>query len=418
MTSLAKVFKQAAFGALLLGATISNVAASEFQPRRGINLDQWVTWPAETQWADPVAMLPFPEWRKTLNEAGLAELKAAGFDFVRMPVDPSPFLSPTAAPLRSQLLDQVLESVRLINSAELGVIVDLHLIPSSSARAIGVHEVLRDAGMFDAYVGLVRDFGRLLSKEDPTRVAFELMNEPVIDCDNESANTWPEMQKRLFAAARASATRLTLVLTGACYSSAGRLAKIDPKDYPDDNIIWGFHSYNPFLLTHQGATWAGDFIPYVTGLPYPPYSVPRPELDAIIERIKEKMRAEAPFTRRDGLVSYLDELLATVDTKDKLETVIEEPFTTVGQWAQSNGIPPNDILLGEFGMIRQEYGNDFVMPAASRAAYYEAMIDHAEKHGFGWSMWSYGGAFGVVEAFEGKKAEPDVLEMVRGLVRN
>jgi endoglucanase len=49
--------------------------------------------------------------------------------------------------------------------------------------------------------------------------------------------------------------------------------------------------------------------------------------------------------------------------------VIEEPFTTVGQWAQSNGIPPNDILLGEFGMIRQEYGNDFVMPAASRAAY-------------------------------------------------
>jgi endoglucanase len=46
------------------------------------------------------------------------------------------------------------------------------------------------------------------------------------------------------------------------------------------------------------------------------------------------------------------------------------------------------------------------------------MIDHAEKHGFGWSMWSYGGAFGVVEAFEGKKAEPDVLEMVRGLVRN
>ncbi len=223
------------------------------------------------------------------------------------------------------------------------------------------------------------------------------------------------MQKQLFAAARASATRLTLVLTGACYSSADRLAMVDPKDYPDDNVIWEFHSYDPFLLTHQGATWAGDFIPYVTGLPYPPYSVPRAELDAIVERIKEKMRAEAPWSRRDGLITYLDELVATVDTKEKLEALLEKPFETAAKWAETNNIDPKDMLLGEFGMIRQEYGNDFVMPAASRAAYYKGMIEHAEKHGFGWSMWSYGGAFGVVEAFEGKKAEPDVLEMVRAL---
>jgi len=415
MASLAALIKQTMWGMALSGALLSCAAAAEFQPRRGINLDQWVTWPPESQWGDPQALLPFPEWRKSLDAAGLVELKAAGFDFVRMPVDPSPFLSPAAASLRGDLLDQVLESVRLVNQAGLKVIVDLHLIPSSSARAIGVHEVLDDPAMFENYVALVRDIGRQLAKEDPAKVAFELMNEPVIDCEDAGTEKWPDMQKQLFAAARASATRLTLVLTGACYSSAGRLAAIDPKDYPDDNIIWGFHSYNPFLLTHQGATWAGDFIGYVTGLPYPPYAVPRAELDLIVERIKEKMRAEAPWTRRDGLTSYLDELLATVDTKEKLEAVIEEPFETVAKWASSNGISPDDILLGEFGMIRQEYGNDFVMPAASRAAYYKAMIDHAEKHGFAWSMWSYGGAFGVVDAFEGKKAEPDVLEMVRGL---
>jgi endoglucanase len=49
-----------------------------------------------------------------------------------------------------------------------------------------------------------------------------------------------------------------------------RPRRIDPREFPDDNLIWTFHSYEPFLLTHQGATWAGDFIPYVTGLPYPP----------------------------------------------------------------------------------------------------------------------------------------------------
>ncbi len=138
-------------------------------------------------------MLPFPEWRKTLDEAGLGELKAAGFDFVRMPVDPAPFLSPTAAPLREKLLDQVLESVRLVNNAGLNVIVDLHLIPSSDNRSIGMREVLDDPAVFETYVGLVRDVGRLLANEDPAKVAFELMNEPVIDCDDAGTNNWPQI---------------------------------------------------------------------------------------------------------------------------------------------------------------------------------------------------------------------------------
>ena len=80
MASLGTRIKFAVLGTALLGALATSAIAADFQPRRGINLDQWVTWPAEAQWADPAAMLPFPEWRKTLDEAGLAELKAAGFD--------------------------------------------------------------------------------------------------------------------------------------------------------------------------------------------------------------------------------------------------------------------------------------------------------------------------------------------------
>lgn len=415
MASLHKLIKNWLPVAAAFAAAFSSAHAAEFQVRRGLNLDLWVTWPQEAQWGDPAAMLPFPEWRKTLDQARLVELRAAGFDFVRMPVDPSPFLSPVAAPLRRQLLDQVLESTRLVTESGLKVIVDLHPVPSSGNRSIGVREMLDDPAMFEAYVGLVRDVARLLSKENPAQVAFELMNEPVIDCDAEGTNLWPDRQRQLFAAARASATRLTLVLTGACYSSADRLAMIDPKAYPDDNIVWGFHSYNPFVLTHQGATWAGDFIAYVTGLPYPPYSVPRAELDIALERIRDKMKAEAPWSRRSGLLSYLDEQVATVDSKEKLDALLEKPFSTAATWAKANNIDPKDVLLGEFGMIRQEYGNDFVMPAASRAAYYKSIIDHAESHGFAWSMWGYGGAFGVVEAFEGKRAEPDVLEMVSTL---
>jgi hypothetical protein len=43
------------------------------------------------------------------------------------------------------------------------------------------------------------------------------------------------------------------------------------------------------------------------------------------------------------------------------------------------------------------------------------MIARAEAHGFSWSVWSYGGAFGVVDAFDGEKCEPDVMDMIRSL---
>ena len=274
---------------------------------------------------------------------------------------------------------------------------------------------MEDTALFERYLGVVREVGRALSKEDPERVAFELMNEPTIGCEGAELRDWRERLSKLFAAARSSATRLTLVLSGSCWGDADGLAALDPAMIPDDNIVWSFHSYAPFLLTAQGATWTGDFAPHVNGLPYPPHSVSRTEWEAALERVRETIRRDAPWSRRSGLLSYLDTLAVEVDTADKLHALLDKPFETVAAWAEQNGVAPDGILLGEFGMIRQEYGNDYVMPGAWRAAYYRDMIERAEARGFAWSMWGYGGAFGVVEAFGGEPAEPDVLEVVRGL---
>jgi hypothetical protein len=387
--------------------------AATFTMRRGLNFDLWLTWPDEDRWGDPEMLIPYPEWRKSLTRDDLAALEAAGFDFIRMPVDPAPFLSDRTEAFRDRLVASVVESAELVNAAGLKVVVDIHLIPGSGTRGPGMAEVMDDPAMFERYVELVRTLAQALSKKDPEKIAFEPMNEPILDCDGTS--DWPDRLQRLYAAARASATRLTLVLSGACYANADALARIDPAAIPDDNVIWTFHSYEPFLLTHQGATWAGDFIGYVTGLPYPPYAVPREELDAALEAIRQRIRDEAPWSRRQGLLDYLDEQAAMIDTKEKLDAAIEKPFATVAKWATKNGIPPQDIYLGEFGMIRQEYGNPYVVPGAERAAYVRDVIGHAERHGFSWSIWEYGGAFGIVDAFDGEKAEPDVMEMVKRL---
>jgi endoglucanase len=401
--------------ALMLVVATADAAAATFSMKRGLNLDIWTTWPGEDRWNDEDVLLPYPEWRKSLKESDLAALKAAGLDFVRMPVDPSPFLSDQTENFRDRLVQSVVESARLVNKAGLKVVVDMHLFPTGEGRSFGMGEVMDDAETFDRYVELVHAIAAALSKEDPALVAFEPMNEPVVDCEDDNTNHWPDRLQRLYAAARSSATRLTIVLTGACWSSAEALARVDPRAIPDDNVIWTFHAYDPFLLTHQGATWAGDFIRYVTGLPYPPYAVPRVELDAALETIRQRIRDEAPWSRRDGMLAYLDEQIATMDSKEKLDALVEQPFEIAARWAKDNGIDPRNVLLGEFGMIRQEYGNPHVVPAAERAAYVKNMIEHAEHHGFPWSVWSYGGAFGIVEEFEVKPAEPDVMEMMKGL---
>lgn len=415
MASLAFPIKTsiAALLALLLAA--APAAAASFAAKRGINLDLWTTWPDETRWNDRSVILPFPEWRRSLGEADFAALKAAGFDFVRMPVDPAALLSAQTAGFADLLYASVLDSARLANAAGLKVIVDLHAIPAGGNRVIGTYQLLEDAALFDRYVDAVRQMARTVSREDPSLVALELMNEPVADCEGAEAAAWAGRLKRLYAAARASATRTTLVLSGSCWGGAEGLAALDPRDFPDDNLIWSFHSYAPFLLTHQGATWTGGFIQWVTGLPYPPYSVPRAELETIVAGIKEKIAAEASWTERQGQLAYFDELLAETDTPERLVATMAGPFERVAAWARAHGIAANDILLGEFGMIRQEYGNDHVVPAAQRAAYYRDMIAIAERHGFTWSLWSFGGAFGVVEEFDGRKAEPEVMEMIRAL---
>lgn len=399
---------------LVLALPAGPLAATEFQPGRGLNMDIWMTWPAEARWAEAEVLLPWPEWRKTVDPARLADLKAAGFDTIRIPFDPAVFLSRVSAPLHDRLYDELLATVREVNAAGLKAIVDLHLFPRGDT-GLGMEAVLGDRSRYDDYLDIIRRTGRTIAREDPAMVAFELMNEPDTPCDAAGASAWSDVQRELFAAARASATRLTIILTGGCGGSAEGLVALDPARIPDDNVLWSFHSYRPFILTHQGAEWAGDFIRYVTGLTYPLHAMPAAERETALAAIRERIRDEAPWSRRAGMISYLDEQLGEIDTAEELSAVLREPFRMVADWTRKHGIDASRVILGEFGMIRQEWENPSIVPAASRAAYVRDMARLAEEYGFAWAVWGYGGAFGVVESFGGEAAEPDVLDVVRDL---
>ena len=400
--------------ALAASGTISSALASDFKPRRGLSMELWNTWPGPDRWNDATALFPFPEWRRNVSTRDLAKLAAAGYDFIRLPIDPGVFLAPQAAPHRTRLFAEVKAAVGMIHDAGLKVIVDLHTIPGEASNRPGaVEHVLRDKPTFEAYTALVAEFAGKLDPFDHARTALELINEPVIDCDvPDYKQQWPTLVSRLYAAARVASPTLPLVVTGGCWGDAHMLSALPDAVTTDDNTILTFHSYAPFLLTTQGASWAGDFIVHVTGLPYPPDRLGKDELARRIEAIKEVMRRDATPTRVNGLTSYLDELLAEVDTARELQAVMEKPFKLASDFARKRGIDPSRILIGELGMIRQEWGKDYVMPPEWRIDYIRDMRKLAEKNGFGWAVWGYSGAFGMVQGFGGQPVEGDVAKEI------
>lgn len=411
MARMTGLFKNALTAFLLLVAAVVTASADGFVARRGLNFSQWETWPAQAEWGNPEKVTPFPEWRKTVTQADMERLKAAGMDFMRMPVDPRVFMALEAKALRTQLLEEVHQAVRFVTGNGLKVIVDLHAIPAEGA--LGVETLVKDDAAFERYLAVVSDIAHIVADEPADRVALGLLNEPIIAC--QGGKGWLQRLKRLHETARTAAPKTPLVLTGGCWADAESLAKLDPKTIGDDNVIWEFHSYAPFLLSHQGATWTGDFAQYVTGLRYPLHAMPSDELDGAVSAIKARFAENLSKRTARGHSSYLDELTAEIATEKKLTQVMAKPMDIAAAWADRHGIPRSQLLLGEFGMIRQEYGNPYVVPPAERAAYYRDVIALAEERGIGWAMWSYSGAFGIVEEFEGRRAEPDVLDMVGGL---
>lgn len=384
-------------------------SAATFTMQHGLNLDIWTTWPGPERWDEVSVLANFPEWRQNANTSNLQDIRKAGFDFVRMPIDPAIFLEGASDGRITRLLAATRKSVELLQRAGLKVIVDFHSIPSD-IRKVGTNQILADEDLFVRYLDVVRRLGTALSGTDPATTAFEPFNEPVVDCDPTLFPKWPSMLAQLHAAARKAMPKHTLILSGGCWSSAYGLAKIDPRSIADDNVIWTFHSYEPYVLTHQGADWTGDSMSYVEGLPYPPDLMGEKAFDERLSAIRKTIETKAPEERREELLTGFNEMAGGVTSYGMVLAMLNEPFDKADAWGKEYGIPPERIYLGEFGMIRQEYRKEFRMPSAWRAAYLKDMTTAAEKRGFPWSVWSWGGAFGITLDDEKRALDPVILK--------
>jgi endoglucanase len=374
----------------------------EVEFRHGIGMSHVMAWAAiEPRSAGQFVYPPFANVSDAQFSTELRTLRRSGFDFVRLAVDPGPFLQFGGS--RRDELDRVLsDRVNLILASGLSVAIDFHpsdMQPEYTAQALTAGP---QTAVFQSYLQLLRRTAALLGRFQSNRVALELMNEPPV-----SPGLWQPMLEAAYAAARSGSTVLPLILEGGNEASAPALMKMRTTTFADDAaVLYSFHYYEPYQFTHQGASW--NPARYLADVPYP----------AVARPLDDSLTATAAAIAATDLSAPMKSL-AYQDAQARLEdyrasafddATIKANFDQIAHWAQSRGILPSRIMLGEFG-ARKTALQFAGARARERAEWFHDVRQAAEANGFGWAVWAYrGGGFAVARSNTDSELEPDIAD--------
>lgn len=374
-------------------ATLNPVWAKVIELHKGISTDIWVTWPNEARLEnEPSLTALFPEWRHTIGAEQISNLRKAGFDFVRLAIDPLPYLWQPSAEKTAKLNDNVKAAVQLFRDHDLNVVVDFHAIPKGEDRALGSETYLSSPAKFSDFVAQSASLAKALDGFDPAHVAYEPINEPTVDCpfgNSPRPHTWRAMALQLHHAVRAAASNLTLVMQGSCWGGAYGLEDLDPRKFNDTNLIWDFHNYEPFLFTHQGSSWTMGTECFVRGLHFPPQASQRKFIIAdTIARINASDMSDTHKAEQIRHARYNLDLYFKPGAVLRLHV---EAFDRAAAWAKKYHLAPNQIMLGEFGANSTSETASHL--AADRLTFVKSSRHEAEKRGFSWALWNWSGTF-------------------------
>ena len=369
---------------LLLVAALPVAAQQPPSLRRGINVGDYLAYPQSHDW--PIFRGP----RAATSDAELRRLAAAGFDFIRLPVEPSPFLDRSPGEVQA-MEHRLVDFVKRITAAGMRVMVSGWARHETTPRWRAPQIVAaRDSAELRAYLGFLKRIVVLLADVPQDRWVLQPMNEPQAACWRSDGPDWTLVQRDIHRELRAFAPRLTLVLTPGCWSKIDGLPHLDLGGY-DANTLVDVHYYEPYVFTHQGTTWGDQWIKSLAGLSFPPSRTDRQAATDASARL---------FITRDaaGGAGAFAETLRKIDVymrEDFGPERIAKDFATLRAWADRNNVAPNRIVVGEFGAYR--------LPPEAKAAddgsrnrWLEAVRKAAEGQGFGWALYAYHSDFGLV----------------------
>ena len=394
-----RIVLQAALAAVtLLGchplSAIGQSQSAALELRRGVSTFPWFSltreYPApRTDYGWP----PFQETRAVPTSDDLRRLAAAGLDFIRIPVDPGPFLAaqPTQ---RQELLDMLMDAVNSAIAAGLTVIVNIHV--NGGTHFWNPDRLLSglQAPAFSQYQAFVGEVAGRLATVRSDKIAFEPVNEPQQAC---ASDVWFSIQRELLSTARNAAPDLTLVATGGCGSMVTGLAALDPAPLQVfEPILYTFHFYEPYLFSHQGAPWMVE--PVYRSLNAVPWPASAGTLDQTLAAVRTRMEQDQQTSPEQKQAAYQEtvKVLKVYFDAQPDKRFIDGYLDIISTWGRQHGVAASRILMGEFGALRTD-ARYVAAPLADRARYISDVRRSAEERGFSWAFWNMFDGMGMVD---------------------
>jgi len=393
-TALSTALVPAAASLAPLSASSAVAADGAWRFRRGVNAWPWFALTREfpaprTDYDWP----PFQSQRPVPTPDDLGRLRRTGLDFIRLPVDPGPFLAADAT-TRAKLLAMLDAAVAATLAAGLGIIVNVQA--NGATHYWNPDRMLSstEAPAFELYRALIGELAGRLARFTPDMVALEPVNEPAQSCDS---NVWAQVQASLLTAARASSRTLPLVVTGGCGSMVSGLAALDPAPLAAfEPILFTFHFYEPYLFSHQGAPWMRE--PVYRSLNNVPWPASAGSLEQTLASVRARMMQDSETSEADKQAAYAETervLKVYFDARPD-RWFIDKYLSQARAWADAHGIAPERVIMGEFGALRTD-ARYVAAPNPDRARYISDVRQSAEAAGFPWAFWDLFDGMGMMD---------------------
>lgn len=343
---------------------------------KGINLSNWFN-----GYSDP------GQYNNRFSTATLQLIKQKGFTYVRLPIGENILFNPlNPSVLNAANLTMVDNAVSNCINSGLGVTINLHCWKNDTDSLLAASAVY--GAKVAAYWKSVAAFFKKYSTD---KIYFEVYNEPHASSGGlttQGYSWWQSVQQKLIQAIREAAPDHYIIAGGEGWNSIEGLKQLQPYNF--SKIIYTFHFYDPFLFTHQGASWAG-WVPAVLG-----NNIPYPSSPAALAPLV----AATTNTELKDALSWYGYQKINIDSLDKWIKVAVD-------WAAANKVP---LINNEFGSYSPN------APRQSRLNYLKDVRTVMEKYKIGWAMWECDEGFGWMNYPSGNRNNPVVdVEVLQAL---
>jgi len=308
---------------------------------RGVNLTGWFQTTSTHQ-------IQFTKYTKKDFE----NIKSLGCDVIRLPInlfymtDGTPDY--TIDPLFFDFLDQ---AVTWAEDLQLYLILDNHSGDEIASKNPNLETILTKVWSQMA----------IHYKDRSPYILFEIMNEP----NGLTTQVWGGIQQKAITAIRNVDTKHTIVVGPSNWNSYTDLNLLPV--YSDTNLVYTFHFYDPFIFTHQGATWPVPSMGSLANVPFPYNAATMPAVPA--DLANTWVAGGITNYKYDGTVanvkSFLDKAVAFKTTRNV------------------------NVYCGEFGVYNLNSNN------SDRTYWYSQVRAYLESKGIAWTTWDYQNGFGL-----------------------